>query len=151
MIVDVGRCPRWTGLFWAAVLLTLSTSCQSYLQDSAIVKATYTKDMFCPPERVSVEVRRGLQPHMLLRPEVASDPQRLAYWKRRQAAAAAKIAGKAYYVASGCGERHAYDCSEDVYDENSDRVCLSVDLQWDKYAPSPSPCADGPACVVRQH
>lgn len=103
----------------AACVLAGSAGCAASMAEGA--RKIFSEKNVCPPERITVQRRDDIPPHVLLAPgqsqqpapppEVAGDPERLALWQKLhgEQAAALDQAGTTYQV-SGCGKSAMWVC-----------------------------------------
>jgi hypothetical protein len=87
------------------------TSCASL---SGEAKSEFARAASCPPDRVTVEPRPGLQSPLLGEsppPDVAADPARVAFWRQQREAKRRELFGECeWFESSGCGRRDTYCC-----------------------------------------
>jgi TPR repeat protein len=93
-----------TLVFWVALT---SIGCTSY---PTAARAQFASSVSCPDEKITVTSRPGdPAPPQNPPPEIASDPGKLAVWRRddeeRRRDAAATV-----YIVKGCGQEKHYNC-----------------------------------------
>jgi hypothetical protein len=123
---------------WACLLL-LASACAwgNYLGEA---RATFAKDFSCPPGGVTVAIHKGPPwPFPTPPSEVATDPARLAYWRRQQEEKRAEQGAKLYYVADGCGHHVTYSC-----DGWGDGPSCGPVEPWDPLSPPPWSASPAP-------
>lgn len=90
----------------------------------------FARTASCPPDRVTVlsRVGPGFVPEESPPPDVAADPERLAFWRQQQEARTqAMFGGCEWFEASGCGQREILCCEHPTGDHGevftSSAVC----------------------------